>query len=116
MATITAKGETFETKTFEVEDGTRLTVAIENAGIDILHRCGGYAKCTTCRVSFDGGEPSDMLAAEKEKLEDKGDLGEYRLSCHVLCAGDMDVNVLMTMTSSGLDDAGPELSAEIPTG
>lgn len=95
---------------YEVEDGTRLAIAIENQGIDILHRCGGNAKCTTCKVTFNAGEPESMTTAEKEKLEDKGDLGNYRLSCQCLCAGTMDVNVLMTMASSGLDDAGPELA------
>ncbi len=35
---------------FEVESGTRLVLALERNGVDILHRCGGNAKCTTCRV------------------------------------------------------------------
>ena len=110
MATITADG-----KTFEATDGTRLNIAIKKTGgIDILHRCGGHAKCTTCRITFNSGEPEDMHPNEKAKLEDKGDMGEYRLSCHILCAGTMDVNVLQTMTNTGLDDPGPELSPEIP--
>ena len=111
MAKITVSGETFETQTFEVADGTRLTKAIEAHGIDILHRCGGHAKCTTCKVTFNAGEPSDFTTAEKAKI---GDDADYRLSCQILCSGEMDVNVLATLTSSGLDDAGPELSAEIP--
>ncbi len=113
MATITARGETFETITIETADGTRLTNALEDAGIDILHRCGGFAKCTTCRVSFDSGEPSTINSAEKAKLAEKDD-GPYRLSCQVQCAGEMAVEVLMTMQSTGLDDAGPKLSAEMP--
>ena len=108
MATITANGQTFD-----AADGTRLTTAIENAGIDILHRCGGNAKCTTCKVVFTAGEPADMTAAEKEKLEEKGDLGDYRLSCQIVCAGEMAVTDIMTMTSSGLDDAGPALTDAI---
>jgi ferredoxin len=32
---------------FEVEDGKRLVLAIEeDAGVDIMHACGSYAKCT----------------------------------------------------------------------
>ena len=112
MAKITASGSTFDTITFEVADGTRLTNAIEAQGIDTLHRCGGYAKCTTCRVSFENGEPSEMNAAEAAKLDGNT---EFRLSCQLSCAGEMAVNVLMTKTSSGLDDAGPELSDEIPS-
>lgn len=107
MATLIINGTSHD-----VADGTRLTNAIEAQGIDILHRCGGYAKCTTCRVSFNSGEPTDMNAAEAAKLDGNT---EFRLSCQLSCAGEMDVNVLMTMTSSGLDDAGPELSAEIPS-
>ena len=39
-----------------VDDGMRLVNAIEQrAGVDILHACGGNARCTTCRVSFVAG-------------------------------------------------------------
>ncbi len=110
MANLTIDGTTYH-----VADGLRLTNAIEAQGIDILHRCGGNAKCTTCKVQFNSGEPSSMTAAEKEKLEDKGDLGEYRLSCQIACAGDMDVTGYMTMTSTGLDDPGPALSDDAPS-
>ena len=109
MATIKAAG-----KTFEAADGTRLVNAIEDAGIDILHRCGGHAKCTTCRVTFNSGEPASYHPNEQEKLESSGDMGNFRLSCHVLCAGDMDVEVMMTMANSGLDDPGGRCADEIP--
>ena len=33
--------------TFDVPAGTRLVLAIENAGVDILHACGGNCRCTT---------------------------------------------------------------------
>ena len=46
MATIDAEG----IKSFEAEQGKKLVLSIEDAGIDILHRCGGNARCTTCRV------------------------------------------------------------------
>ena len=50
----------------EVEPGKRLVLAIEqDAGVDILHACGGNARCTTCRVEFLDGEPSTMTRAEK---------------------------------------------------
>ena len=39
--------------TVDVETGKRLVLAIEqDAGVDILHACGGNARCTTCRVEF----------------------------------------------------------------
>jgi len=49
----------------QVETGKRLVLAIEqDAGVDILHACGGNARCTTCRVEFVEGEPARMTAAE----------------------------------------------------
>jgi ferredoxin len=37
--------------TFDVPEGKRLVLAIEeDAGVDILHRCGSYARSTTCRI------------------------------------------------------------------
>jgi ferredoxin len=109
MATIIADG-----KEFEVADGTRLVKAIEDNGIDILHRCGGKARCTTCRVTFNSGEPASYHPNEKAKLESKDDLGKYRLSCHILCEGTMDVNVLNHLSTSGLSDPGPRVADEIP--
>ena len=29
---------------FEAETGKRLILALEDSGLDVLHRCGGYAK------------------------------------------------------------------------
>lgn len=79
MPTITVEGE----KSFEAAPGTKLVLAIEDAGIDILHRCGGQARCTTCRVHFTAGEPSEEGDAEHATLEEDGLLGEYRLSCQI---------------------------------
>ncbi len=43
---------------FDVPEGKRLVLAIEeDAGVDILHRCGSYARCTTCRIEYLEGEP-----------------------------------------------------------
>jgi ferredoxin len=110
MPTITLK----DGKTFEADANTRLVLAIKDQGVDILHRCGGYAKCTTCRVSFADGEPEKMTEAEKARLsEQEGLLGEVRLSCQILCDHDMTVEPLMTLASSGLDDPGSRPQDEI---
>ncbi len=98
---------------FDVEQGKRLVLAIEEAGVDILHRCGGHAKCTTCRVTFQAGEPELMTAAAREKLVANEQLGEFRLSCQCTVDHDMHVEPLMTVTSSGLDDAGPAPEPQI---
>jgi ferredoxin len=92
--------------TVEVEKGTRLVLALEDNGGDPLHRCGGYARCTTCRVEFIDGEPLAMTTAEKEKLESQGNLGKFRLSCQCTVDQDMHVKVLNPFAESGLDDPG----------
>ncbi|WP_221089593.1 2Fe-2S iron-sulfur cluster-binding protein [Deinococcus aquaedulcis] len=83
--------------------GERLVLALERGGVDILHRCGGVARCTTCRVSFQDGEPDAMTAAEYDKLQEKGLLGTARLSCQIECTPDMALTPLQTARSSGLE-------------
>jgi len=52
--------------TTDVPAGRRLVLAIEeDAGVDIMHACGGNARCTTCRVEFLEEEPPSMNTAEK---------------------------------------------------
>jgi len=100
--------------TFDVSEGKRLVLAIEeDAGVDILHRCGSYAKCTTCRIEYLEGEPERMTRAELEVLESRDLLGQVRLSCQALCDHDMSVRVLMTVSSTGLDGPGPHPEARI---
>lgn len=83
--------------------GERLNVALERGGVDILHRCGGFAKCTTCRVVFSAGEPDAMTLAEHDKLLEKGLLGEARLSCQIECAEGMALRPVQTEQNSGLE-------------
>jgi len=94
MPRLTVQGE----GTFDVEKGKRLVLAIEDNGVDILHRCGGYAKCTTCRVDFTDGEPDQMTVAEKNRLDERDLLGEVRLSCQMYCNHDMTVRPLMRVS------------------
>jgi len=92
---------------FDVKEGTRLVRAIMDQGVNILHRCGGNARCTTCRVTFIDGEPSKMTIAERDKWKESGERG-VRLSCQCLVESDMHVQVINTLESSGLDDAGAD--------
>lgn len=94
-------------------EGTRLVLAIERMGVDIGHRCGGKARCTTCRVRFESGEPEAMSEAEAAKLKEKDLLGEARLSCQITLSHDMTVRPLMTKGSEGWPDTGPTPAAEI---
>ena len=92
--------------TVDVEDGKRLVNAIEkDAGVDILHACGGNARCTTCRVEFVSGEPTRMTQAEKTRLSEKGLTG-VRLSCQIECDHDMTVRAISRLTGSGRPDPG----------
>ena len=93
--------------TFEVEAGKRLVLAIEeDAKVDILHACGGNARCTTCRVEFIEGEPDTMTAAEKHVLNARGLTG-VRLSCQIVCDHDMTVRAISRLEGSGRPDPGP---------
>lgn len=92
--------------TFDVPAGQRLVLALEQHGGEPLHRCGGWAGCTTCRVEFLAGEPDRMTDAEYNKLNEGGKLGQFRLSCQCLTTHDMHVRVLMPLSKSGLDSPG----------
>ena len=93
--------------TFDVKEGKRLVLAIEeDAGVDIMHQCGSYARCATCRVEFLEGEPEMMTQAELAMLVMWNLLGKVRLSCQVLCDRDMKVRVLMTVSSTGVRGPG----------
>ncbi|MDQ2670580.1 MAG: (2Fe-2S)-binding protein [Gemmatimonadota bacterium] len=93
--------------------GRRLVLAIQEAGVEIGHRCGGKARCTTCRVAFSFGEPGIMTRAEYDKLRERGLLGEYRLSCQIVCSHDMAVTAPMTMTTESWTDPGPTPDPEV---
>jgi ferredoxin len=94
---------------FEVPAGKRLVNAlVDECGVDQLHACGGFARCTTCRVEFVAGEPAAMTKAEKEVLDAKGLAGTpgLRLSCQIACDADMTVTVVSRLAGTGRADAG----------
>ena len=112
MPTLTVEG--FPTVT--VEPGKRLVLAIEqDAGVDVLHACGGNARCTTCRVEFVSGEPAKMTKAEKDKLAERGLTG-VRLSCQIVLDQDMSVRAISRLEGSGRPDPGrtPEPTIQPP--
>ena len=100
----------------DVEEGKRLVLAIEqDAHVDILHACGGNARCTTCRAEFIAGEPARMPKAEKSKMEERGLTG-VRLSCQIVCDHDMTVRAISRLEGSGRPDPGrtPEPTIQPP--
>lgn len=107
IVTIKHKGETRA----EVPEGTRLVLAIEGAGVDVGHRCGGYARCTTCRVEVPDGEPEKMTEAEAARLTqlEAAEPGakHVRLSCQIEVDHDMTVRPLMLVSEQPWEDPGP---------
>lgn len=91
------------------DEGRRLVLCIEDAGVDILHRCGGNARCTTCRVEIIDGNPGPMTDAERERLARIEDLPAHtRLSCQVQLRDDLTVRVIRRLRDNPhMSDPGP---------
>ena len=99
MPTITLENGT----SCEVAAGTKLVLAIEDGGVDIMHRCGGNARCTTCRVEILEGEVSPMEEAERERLaREPGLAPEIRLSCQIRVEGDLKVRGANRSSEQGI--------------
>ena len=95
------------TQTIEALEGKKLVLVIEDAGIDILHRCGGNARCTTCRVELLEGDAGEMGELERNRLALEAELApNVRLSCQIRVHNDLKVNVINQASVRGMD-AGP---------
>ncbi|GIO65773.1 MULTISPECIES: 2Fe-2S iron-sulfur cluster-binding protein [Paenibacillus] len=100
MPTIQVEGK----GTIEAADGQKLVLALEDHGVDILHRCGGNARCTTCRVEILEGDAGAMGEAEAAILATKGiHEPNVRLSCQIRVHSDLTVKPVMTVSGSGMD-------------
>jgi len=100
------------TLAFEAVEGKKLVLNIEDNGIDILHRCGGNARCTTCRVEVLSGDPGEIREPEATVLATKTDLNERtRLSCQIRVHDDLHVKVINQASVAGID-AGPRPADE----
>ncbi len=95
------------TQTIDAPQGKKLVLVLEDAGIDILHRCGGNARCTTCRVEILEGDPGEMRELERNRLAMEAELADnVRLSCQIRVTGDLSVRVINQVSVRGMD-AGP---------
>lgn len=89
---------------YEVAEGTKLVLALKDNGVDILYRCGGKAKCTTCRVEVMDGDAGPVGEAEAALFQAKGIAeSNIRLSCQIQVHNDLTVKPVMTVSSSGLE-------------
>ena len=89
---------------FEMEAGRKLVLGLEDNGVDILHRCGGNAKCTTCRVEVVSGDPGEANEEEAALLAAKPDMGaKDRLSCQIRVQADLDIKVANQASVMGMD-------------
>ena len=96
-----------DTQIIDAPEGKKLVLVLEDAGIDILHRCGGNARCTTCRVEVLEGDPPEMSEVERNRLAMEAELADnIRLSCQIHVNGDLKVRVINQVSVRGMD-AGP---------
>ncbi|PEK92338.1 2Fe-2S iron-sulfur cluster-binding protein [Bacillus mycoides] len=99
MPKLTVEG----TGTFDIKEGTKLVLALEDNGVHILHRCGGKARCTTCRVEVIAGDFCEATNDEKKAITEKGIEDHLRLSCQMRVHKDITVRPILTVENSGLD-------------
>src|SRR5688572_33197201 len=97
---VTATG----TQVIDAPQGKKLVLVLEDAGIDILHRCGGNARCTTCRVEVLEGDPGEMGELERNRLAMEAELADnVRLSCQIRVKSELKVKVINQASVRGLD-------------
>jgi ferredoxin len=103
MPQITANTAT-GTVSIDAKQGRKLVLELEDNGVDILHRCGGNARCTTCGIEVTSGDVGEMGEAEQAVITAKGiDNPNFRLSCQIRCENDLSFNVLKQASTAGIE-------------
>lgn len=88
---------------FDAGAGKKLVLALEDNGVDILHRCGGNARCTTCRVEILSGDAGQIGENEAAILSTKPDITETtRLSCQIRIHNDLNIKVINQASVTGM--------------
>ncbi len=102
-------------KEIEVDHGTKLLKALIDNEADIVHSCGGKAKCTTCRVTIRKGVPTKETQVQHnlfKRLIESGspqfDHPAVFLSCQVLVEDDMTVSISEEFNSVIHDSRGKD--------
>ena len=103
MPNVTAETAT-GTVSFEAPAGKKLVLAIEDNGIDILHRCGGNTRCTTCRVEVLSDHIGERTDDEQAILSTKDGISDNtRLSCQIRLSENIHVRVINQASVAGID-------------
>ncbi len=91
--------------TIDATAGRKLVLALRDGGIDVSHRCGGNARCTTCRVEVMSGDFGPKGPAEAERLSREVGLADnIRLSCQIrVPESDCHVKVLVRASEKQWD-------------
>lgn len=84
-------------RTVTVPGGTTILEAALAAGLPHTHACGGFARCSTCRVLVvEGLAVCEPRNAEEQVIADRIRCGaEIRLACQTSVAGDVTVRRLV---------------------
>ncbi len=77
----------------EVEAGTSLLEAAQQAGVDLVAACGGTGICATCRVVLVHGRLSPLTPSEEEMLEPGQAAAGYRLACQAVPLSDVKIEI-----------------------
>lgn len=77
----------------EVERGSTLLEAAQQAGIEVIALCGGMGSCGTCRMRPLAGRVSDLTSTEQETLEQEEIEGGIRLGCQMHALSDLKVEI-----------------------
>jgi ferredoxin len=103
MPTITAETAT-GTVSIDAAAGRKLVLELEDNGVDVLHRCGGNAKCTTCGIEVISGDAGDKTEGEIAVLTAKGiENDAFRLSCQIRCENDVHIKILRQVSTAGIE-------------
>lgn len=97
-----------EDLTVEVQPGSTLLEAAEQAGAHVGHTCGGVCACSTCHVWVKKGleSLSEQEDAEMDRLDQAFDVRPFsRLSCQsVVGNADLLVEITQESLSAWMDE------------
>lgn len=83
-------------KTVEVSGFSKTILkAVQEAGIDWMHACGGKGRCTTCKaIILEGEDNLEPLTAAEVRYQRQGLLRSgQRLACQAIVTGDITIQV-----------------------